>query len=81
MGPLAFILELLSKLPGVLNAASRLVKPAKAPEPPPPVGGEGQADQYLRGKNNAKFDTTLTGDINRLQIPEEPAEAEKPIDE
>ena len=79
MGPFAFILELLSRLPAALNATSRLVKATKDTEPPPPpVGGEGQADQYLRGRNEEKFDRLLRSDT--LRLPEEPVKPEEPVD-
>lgn len=52
MSPWAFIIEVLSKLPEVISATSRLVKATKETEPTPPLVTGDEALEYLRGANN-----------------------------
>lgn len=75
MNAIAFVLELLSKLPAVLNATRRLVQATKDTEPPP-VMSENDALNYLRGANNEKHKAFMHNVMGKVEKekPEEPTD-------
>lgn len=78
MSALSFILALLTRLPAALNATTRLVRAAKPTEPQGDPEAPTGAEQYLRGRNEARLEQKMYERIpnvtQRLQEKEEPEE-------